>query len=110
MYPQGVSRICFCSLGCTHNSGVRFWNLTASAPFFLAVSIRDLAISRLPLWLIPISATTNVGFPSPTFRFPIIISRDMMIYLSDIYMFSQTYEVTFPNNLRLTLLLQNPLT
>src|SRR5262245_43291647 len=70
MRPQGVSRSRdHCSRG-THSSGVRFWNLTASAPERQAASIIRLASSREPLWLIPISAITKIGSPSPTRRLP----------------------------------------
>src|SRR5262249_32456829 len=70
MRPPGGSRPRdHCSPG-THSSGVRFWNLTASAPERQAASIIRLASSREPLWLIPISAITKIGSPSPTRRLP----------------------------------------
>ena len=37
----------------THSSGVRFWNLTASAPASTAPSMSFLASSSDPLWLMP---------------------------------------------------------
>src|SRR5262245_28562620 len=70
MRPQGVSRSTSHCSGGTQSSGVRFWNLTASAPARHAPSTSRRAVSRQPLWLMPISATTNTGSPSPTKRPP----------------------------------------
>src|SRR5215813_7028754 len=68
--PQGVSRsMCHWSRG-THFSGVRFWNFTASAPASTAPSMRRLASSSEPLWLMPISAITYTGAPAPTHLLP----------------------------------------
>src|SRR5262245_37731921 len=70
MRPHGVSRSrSHWSLG-TQSSGVRFWNFTASAPARHAPSTSRRAVSREPLWLIPISAITNTSSPSPTQRPP----------------------------------------
>src|SRR5262245_35784468 len=70
MRPQGVSRSTrHCSAG-THRSGVRFWNFTASAPAKQAPSTSLRASSSEPLWLMPISAMTKTGSPSPTQRGP----------------------------------------
>src|SRR6266852_744689 len=70
--PHGVSRMTFhCSFG-VHTSGVRFWSLTASQPARAAPSTIFLASSIDPLWLIPISAITKTGSPSPTSRLPIL--------------------------------------
>ena len=78
MRPQGVSRSSsHCSFG-TQSSGVRFWNFTASAPDSTAPSISFFAISSDPLWLIPISAITNTGSPSPTARSPIRTTARLM--------------------------------
>ena len=44
------------------------WNLTASAPACTAALIISLAMFRSPLWLMPISAMTKVGWPGPTAR------------------------------------------
>jgi len=46
-----------CSGG-TQISGVRFWNLTASQPASAAMSMSCRAMSRSPLWLMPISPIT----------------------------------------------------
>src|SRR5919106_3013482 len=50
------------------------WNLTASAPASAAASIRARAWPMLPSWLLPISATMNVGLPGPMGR-PAICMR-----------------------------------
>src|SRR5712691_8096941 len=69
--PHGVSRRTFhCSFG-VQSSGVRFCSLTASHPARTAPSTICLASATEPLWLIPISAMTNSGSPSPTHLFPI---------------------------------------
>src|SRR5262249_40635729 len=54
-----------------HSWGVRFWNFTASHPDSTAPSMSFLARSSDPLWLIPISAMTKTGSPTPTQRSPI---------------------------------------
>ena len=56
--PQGVSRsMSHWSRG-VQISGVRFWNLTASQPASAAASMSAKALSRSPLWLMPISPVT----------------------------------------------------
>ena len=46
----------------------RIWNFTQSAPDSTAASISSNAKSRLPLWLLPISAMSKQGLPGPMFR------------------------------------------
>src|SRR5438094_5195293 len=77
MFPHGVGRMASRSAGGTQTSGVRFWNFTASQPARAAASTSLRAMSRSPLWLIPISAATYVGCPSPTRRSPIRTVRAM---------------------------------
>ena len=48
----------------------RIWNLAQSAPASWAASINRIAMSRSPLWLLPISAITKLGSPAPMRRLP----------------------------------------
>src|SRR5713101_5791889 len=60
-------------------STVRFWSLTASQPACTAASISFLAMATSPLWLMPTSATTKQGNPSPTYRAPIRTARSITL-------------------------------
>ena len=51
---------------------VRFWNLTASAPASAEISTSFFAISRSPLWFIPISEMIIGGSSSPIHLFKIL--------------------------------------
>ncbi len=48
----------------------RIWNLAQSAPAAWAASISCRAMPISPLWLLPISAITKLGSPSPMRRLP----------------------------------------
>jgi len=54
----------------------RSWNLTACAPELAAASIKEIADSKLPLWLTPISATINMEGVSEVIKWDEILNRE----------------------------------